>query len=612
MRRAARSVLVIGLVVFTGGTDGQACDDLLAKNLKFSELQPAKSDAEKREVRVSGSVELDHKQADLSYTTVLRSGESLPDDPGHTFGLLVDDHGDPILQEDGSQLIADSNDFSSLLPVGDKIFSVAHFESQPGGLYLTELAQDDTSGKLTATRTRPLDLKDIHGIWNPCAGMVTPWRSHLGSEEYEPDARKGAEGAATMAPYFGGGTTLKGDPSKVNPYYYGFPVEVHVHDSGDAQVVKHYSMGRFAHELSYVMPDRKTVYQSDDGTNVGFYLYVADAAEKLDAGTLYALKWKQADSDSTLVDADVSFLELGHASDDEIAAWIDGGIKFDDIFDSAKPDEAGGCPQDFHSVNANGVGVECLKLKSGQEQPAAFLESRRYAGYLGATTELRKEEGISFDPVLKRLYVSYSEVQYGMEDGKKNGKDDATYDSGTSNDVKVRFNTCGAVYAYELGADADKGSEYVAKRARGVLAGRMTTLADPDKLNPTTIDAYPDDSPFAGSTCDVDAIANPDNVSFVPGEGTLVIGEDSTDGHQNDAVWSYQIADGALTRIATTPYGAETTSVYYYPRLGAFSYLMAVVQHPYGESDKDKFSDAGEKHSYFGYVGLPVQLEHRD
>ncbi len=32
---------------------------------------------------------------------------------------------------------------------------------------------------------------------------------------------------------------------------------------------KHYLLGRIAIELAYVMPDRRTVYTTDDGTNVG-------------------------------------------------------------------------------------------------------------------------------------------------------------------------------------------------------------------------------------------------------------------------------------------------------------------------------------------------------
>jgi hypothetical protein len=53
-------------------------------------------------------------------------------------------------------------------------------------------------------------------------------------------------------------------------------------------------------------------------------------------------------------------------------------------------------------------------------------------------------------------------------------------------------------------------------------------------------------------------------------------------------MWYHNFKDGSLTRFLTTPYGSETTSPYWYPNINGWSYLMAVVQHPYGESDKDK------------------------
>ena len=41
-------------------------------------------------------------------------------------------------------------DFTSILRVEDKIFSITHYESPtPGVAYLTELAQDKDTGKLT-------------------------------------------------------------------------------------------------------------------------------------------------------------------------------------------------------------------------------------------------------------------------------------------------------------------------------------------------------------------------------------------------------------------------------------------------------------------------------
>src|SRR3546814_12728722 len=93
-------------------------------------------------------------------------------------------------------------------------------------------------------------------------------------------------------------------------------------------------MGRFADELAYVMPDRKTVYETDDGTNVGFYRYAADTASDLSAGPLYAMKWTQTSEAgaSDLGTADISWIELGHASDREIKTLIDAEPPFANIF----------------------------------------------------------------------------------------------------------------------------------------------------------------------------------------------------------------------------------------------------------------------------------------
>lgn len=569
----------------------------------FSSVSVAVSDGEKRAVRASTSATIGGQTMAIDYQTILRTGDQRGSDPNlNTYGLILDNQMKPILAADGSKTIANSNDFSSILSVGQKLFTVSHMEDIPGALYLTELEQDAQSGLLSAKSTQALDLSGINGIVSPCAGSVTPWQTHLGSEEDSPDARSGRPGY--MATYFGGGTTVGGDASRSNLYFWGYPVEVAVTEAGTPTVTKHYSMGRMGHELSYVMPDQRTVYESDDETNTSYYLYMADKAADLSAGTLYAMKLSQTTPANTsdLIDGTVSWIKLGHATDAEIKATIDSGIKFTDIFDTATPAN-GACPAGFKAVHAT-PGLECLSLKAGKEQAAAFLETRRYAGYVGATTELRKEEGMSFDPEAKRMYVSYSFLERGMEDNRKLGVADTQYDIGTSNDVKALFNHCGAVYAYDMGTDATIGSDFVAKSIHGVLAGIMTTLSDPKKLNPSTIDAYPSSSPYAGNACSVDGIANPDNITFMPGQKTLLIGEDSDDGHQNDMTWAYNIETKKLTRIQTTPYGSEVTGLYYHPNINNHGYIMSIVQHPYGESDQNKVSaNSAERHSYLGYLG---------
>ncbi|MBT8419995.1 MAG: hypothetical protein KJO08_03945 [Gammaproteobacteria bacterium] len=87
----------------------------------------------------------------------------------------------------------------------------------------------------------------------------------------------------------------------------------------------------------------------------------------------------------------------------------------------------------------------------------------------------------------------------------------------------------------------------------------------------------------------------------------LIIGEDSGEGHQNDSIWAFDLGNKKLTRILSTPYGSETTSPYVIPDLNGFCYIMAVVQHPYGESDHDKKKANHEAFGYTGYIGpLPA------
>src|SRR3546814_17366477 len=93
---------------------------------------------------------------------------------------------------------------------------------------------------------------------------------------------------------------------------------------------------------------------------------------------------------------------------------------FADIFELGTA-TGGACADGFKSVNTNGAGQECLKLKTGQEKAAAFLETRRYAAYLGATTELRNAEAVSFAPDGKNPYVAYSAINNCMDKNTKAG-----------------------------------------------------------------------------------------------------------------------------------------------------------------------------------------------
>jgi secreted PhoX family phosphatase len=576
-------------------------------SIHFSTSKLPLTDIDKRAVLSSQSVIVNGQTYPIDYHTILRSGDKRGDS---TFGLLLNEQGQAIKDKTGKPLISSRNDFTSLLTVEDEIFMVSQFEDKPGVMYLAKIAQDKKTGLLNAVDLSPLDFKDVNGGWVHCAGSITPWNSHLGTEEYEPDAdlwnsETGAlnKNFKAMAAYFGG------DIKSMHPYHYGWIIEVKVlNKQGDTQIDKHYSMGRFSHELAYVLPDSRTAYMSDDGSNVGLYMFFADKAGDMTAGHLYAAHWLQTGSKNG-GQANIEWIDLGHASNTEVKNLINKNLHFDDIFEKASVQQDNSCPTGFSSINTGSKPHsdkkyhECLKLKKGMEVAASRLETRRYAAMLGATTEFNKEEGISFDAATNTLYIGMSYIEKGMENNQKYGKFDNTYDIGGDNHINIPFNRCGGVYALDLKKENQIGSDYVATTMRGFLMGKMTQAYD--KKN--DLEAYPENSLLVNNYCDVEGLANPDNISIIPGYNTLIVGEDTNKGHQNDAVWSLNLKTKKLTRILTTPYGSEITSPYVIPNLNGFAYIMGVVQHPYGETDKDKLNMPQEKQGYTGYIGpLPA------
>jgi secreted PhoX family phosphatase len=613
--------------IFFGGGAGSGTNGEAGKNgdgsgpylkrITFSPIEVASGEA-RRQVVASESVRIGDLEVPLGgYKLLLRSGDAVG--PG-VFGRLVDQNLEPIVESDGSERISNYADFSSLLPVGERLFQVTQFEEIPAAMYLTELSQDRETGELQAISTEPIDLSSIHGLWNPCAGSVTPWNTHLGSEEYPVNARESENPSAftayqsseqVMMSYFGldASSNIEDIRAVFSTYRYGYPVEIAVTEDGGTSATKHYALGRRSLELAYVMPDRKTVYMTDDGSNDGFYMFVADEPGDLESGTLYGLQWNQTSPDGAPnATADVLWIDMGHASSSEIAAALDEGVVFSDLFDAVSLIPAEGCAADFRPVNTE-TGPECLRLRTGETEAdtnrirmlASRLESRRYAAYVGATTEFRKEEGLAFDPDSRTLFIAFSEQIWGMEARH------SQFDAGGPDHVRVPYNYCGAVYALDLAPNRVIGSDYVAQNLRSLIEG----VPHYTEVNGAKVSKYAADGPLAGNLCSVNGIANPDNMAFITGYDTLIIGEDSSSGHRNDVVWAYDLLTRKLTRIESAPYGAETTSVYFYPNINGFSYLKSVVQHPYRESDTGEIDNdpagVGAKRAYDGYIGpLPA------
>ena len=628
---AASAVLVLAMSG-CGSDDGVNGDDGVdgvnltsAIELDFEELSAPVTDAEKMAIRTSTSVTYANGDTDTIGFTPLLSARAVNN--AETFGLLKDHTDTAIAFSDGSPFICDGAngnasgsglDHVSIIEKNDRLFMVSQFECGVGAMYGAELEQS-AEGVLSVKDNSLEYISQVDGFggWVHCAGMTTPWESHLGSEEYEPNARALEEDLNTttmltgssrydeVTKYFWKDENNANAASNNNPYYYGYIPEVAVDATAATPAynyTKHFSMGRAAWEMAYVMPDERTAYLTDDGTNVGLYMYVADAAKDLSAGSLYAAKWIQTSAENGGT-ADLIWIKLGHATDAEIKTIVAAEPKFSEIFNAEDANASNECPTAGFTAINTAKGLECLQVKTGQEKAAAFLETRRYAAMLGATTEFRKEEGVTFDSKTGTLYVAMSAVAYGMEDNAKKGSANDKYDKGGNNDIKLPYNACGTVYGLDVlssqevaydSAQTVINSDYVVENMYGVVSGAETT--------------YPAGSAYEAYTCSVNGIAQPDNVAFLDGKNTLVIGED-TGSHPNDFVWAFDTVTKKLTRIASTPYGSETTSPYWYD-INGFGYMSLVTQHPFGEvssGDVDYSLEAlateSQKQSSVGVVG---------
>ena len=229
----------------------------------------------------------------------------------------------------------------------------------------------------------------------PCAGSVTPWETHIGSEEYEPDAKAFYSGGDTGSRvrdflryfdvYTDKATWQEAQDHGFYVYRYGYPWETVVNADFSETTVKLYAHGRQSYEMPYAMPDRKTVYNTDDGTNVMFAMFKATAANDLKEGINYCARYHQTSPTDVRADdwtADIEWIEMPWASAAEIEAAIE-THQFSDLFDLESCNADGSCPSPgYTSVNEGGRGCECLRVRPGKDAIAAHLEKRRYAGKL--------------------------------------------------------------------------------------------------------------------------------------------------------------------------------------------------------------------------------------
>jgi len=261
----------------------------------FESLTVPETDEEKTTLRVAAG----------EYQVLARSGDEIPSADGAIFGTNTTHDG--IVTD-----VCNDPDGNMFLPMSDtEAVLYTNFECGVGGVSQLNLAID-TEGNLSVVSGLMLDFIPVNGTANNCGASVTPWNTALTSEEYPADNEEDwqyyvEEQAENLEALIG---------KKANPFDYGYQVELTYTPEG-TQIVKRYAMGRFSHEVAIVMPDQRTVYFGDDGTDRVFYKFVADVAGDLSAGTLYAAKVTQDGEAMNL-----EWIMLGQGNEADILAAI--------------------------------------------------------------------------------------------------------------------------------------------------------------------------------------------------------------------------------------------------------------------------------------------------
>ncbi|OGT90562.1 MAG: hypothetical protein A2514_12925 [Gammaproteobacteria bacterium RIFOXYD12_FULL_61_37] len=547
------------------------------------------------------------KEFPLTYHTLFSVKDKVGGNP-HPAGQAYDHRMQPLTDPFGQPVILETPDANSLLDLDGNLFLISHLEYDwllsngagasstpnwyrrvPTGMILTGLDQS-SDGRLSVRSQRPIDFSPVNGTWINCFGSQTPWNTHLGSEEdYDlqynpltPSYSVTSSGLKAMTELYWGNTRT------ARPYHYGFIPEVRVDKEGGVNLVKHYAMGRASWEMALVMTDGRTVYSGDDGTHGLLAMFIADKAGDLSAGTLYAARWGQTSADGG-GKADLAWVRLGHATDAGIRAIIETGTDFNGIFDAVAA-QGGACPEGYNRIRAGSSADECLRVRPGMEQAAAFLETRRYAALQGATTEFTKMEGIARNTKDNKLYMAMSRIEGSMK-----------AEAGAPADhIQLPENKAGATYTVELagGQRPVNGGEVIDSHQTAV---RM--YVEPALLGRPVA---PDDQ---GNTADLNTVANTDNLFFSEKMRTLFIGEDSSL-HLNNRLWAYNIDTKKLTRILSAAAGAEITGLQVLDSLNGHAYIMSNSQHWGDISDgvpaglKSQLSARIDRfHAPVGYIG---------
>lgn len=623
LKGALGSVTALGLGSFGLSACGGGTDPTVS-TVEFIGMAAPTAAADRATTLTTASVKMTYsdgstKTQALAYNTLYKTGDSLKNGTASVIaGAYYDINSNPIMDTSGATpqpFFSDCPDGNSLISLanptvagvsGHTLFLVTQYEyvtgnnasagtrptpsgtdmygKLPSPITVTTLDQDKTSGALKAVKHFNVDTKPVNGIWIACASSLSPWNTHLSSEEYEPDAVSIASN--TMFQAFS--QNLFGSSTAANPYHYGHVPEVTVKPDGSATIVKHYCLGRIARELVEVCPDNKTLLMGDDGTDTGLFMFIADKEKDLSAGSLYVAKWTQTSATAGGA-ATLAWIKLGSATSAEVKTLAD-TLKASDIVTVKKAD-----PLDasYTKIAFNGT-TEWVKFVVGKEKAAAFLETHRYAAVMGGSMEFTKMEGVALNRKDKVAYVAMSRIEKGMSD--------------SAADIKVGKITAGATYELKLSVgQKDKAGASIASDWVPTVMTAIPALVGEDLATPDA----------SGNTANVDKISNADNLKFSEKLRTLFVGEDSGQ-HVNNFLWAYNVDSKKLSRILSVPAGGEATGLEVVDNLNGFAYVMSNFQHPGDWGSVHSIIKAGtdplinanwnnKKSSAVGYLsGLPA------
>ena len=480
------------------------------------------------------------------------------------------------------------------------------WEKLPGTIELIEL-QEGKQQPVTAVDVEKVNSQGIKGSWFPSGGTKTSWGSVLTNQGREPNAHRFENEPLELANLYLDTRGKLSNEGGANPYDYGYRVELQLSDKNKTTIERRLSMGRYSGSSVLVMPDERTVYITDDHTNGALFMFISDEARKLTSGTLYAAQWNHQ-NDEYLGNGVFNWIKLGHADDKSILQLIDSKIAYSNIFDHVDNKTYKASPDNYRDYkfiksstgqasNKEEVGY-WIKLKKGMEKAAAFLESRRYAAYLGATTDFSHLRDLSFDPVNKSVFLAINQFAKNMilPTNKTSGNDQHIKFTGNAEDLQ-----CGGIFKMDLYAALKDqfgdsiNSAFVAGMATPVLVGQRNI-----KLT---------ESLQSKGRCDAERIAGPENLFYNPQLNLLFISEAGSL-HLNNYLWAYNTNTRSLTRILSAPIGADIKGLDEF-QLNDSAYLTVNIQQPATYDSLKTFDQQlqgfirrhADKKASVGYIG---------